>query len=211
MSKLNLLFGPHAKNKFAYVDLNGEAIYTFRRDELENPLLDAEFCEQWIKYLHRRLKCDVSYGGYMENRSFIWRNSYLGSPAIHLGVDVNCDCDSAIYCPVAFKVLEIVRDLDQNGGWGERLLVETRNGLVIFAHLAGAQAVLEVGKSYPGMTIIGFIAGSKYNGGWFPHLHLQGVRDISLMEGIDGYYTGSMKSGELSVDYPNPFKILDMK
>jgi len=213
--KISKLF-PHDGLIGEEIHLNSEAAFMFKFRDMHNPLLDPQFCYAWIKHLHKTKKINFSYGGYLENRNFLWRDSYLEpTKFIHLGVDVNYGQNCSVLCPVPFKVLEKFQDTDQNGGWGLRVLVETDRGFVIFAHLMNVTekdddiTEIEVGKSYEEGTCVGAIGMPHCNGGWFPHLHLQGIRDISLLKDLDGY----AKIGEenLHVDYPNPLDILGLK
>jgi hypothetical protein len=209
--KLNVLFPdavfePHVAEQ---VDLNLAAGLMFT-ERAANPLLDPQFCLDWVNHLARECKVDYTYGGYMENRSFMWRGSYLKPEAsIHLGIDVNMPFGSEVRCPIPFKVEDVFQDPDQNGGWGGRVLIRTEYGLVIFAHLCldglmyGEQ--MRVGDEHPANTALGWIDCSDDNGGWFPHLHLQGIKDIAQMEGIDGYAAYSPDLVDL---YPNPLPLL---
>lgn len=191
------------------INLNEIATKTFvHHYDSPNPLLDPQFCTAWVEHIHRNKNWEYSWGGYMEHRGVLWRHSYLERDKFnHLGVDVNYRVGAFVYCPVEFSVLDMHTDLDQDGGWGGRMLVTTRKDeLVIFAHLNLAN--LEYGKWYREMTIVGRIAPIESNGGWFPHLHIQGLRDVSLMENIDGY----AKDGDhLETDYPNPLPILGLR
>ena len=190
---------------FCELNLNAEALTTFVAFE-PNPLIDPIFCKHWVEHLHRKNGVKYSYGGYMENRRYLWRQTYLQPDrSIHLGIDINVPEFSLVLCPVPFTVLEIFSDTDQNGGWGQRVLVSTENGLVIFAHLYGCQ--LTVDEHYSSFSCIGSVAPSQFNGGWFPHLHIQGLRSTSLLTKLDGY---SHKYAEMEKDYPNPLTILGL-
>jgi hypothetical protein len=189
------------------LDLNECARVEFKNIE-PNPLLNPYRCEEWLAKLSFLNRIDFSYGGYMEDRSFLWRGSYLNpKKSIHLGVDVNfLKPGKSIYCPLNFIVKEIFHDTDQNGGWGDRVLVETENGLVIFAHLKAEKLV--IGQKYLKGSPVGVLASPHENGGWFTHLHLQGIKDLAQMNGIDGY---GEKSDLNEVNYPNPLKILEIE
>jgi hypothetical protein len=170
---------------------------------LDNPLADPDFCAEWVNYLSRRAGKIYSYGGYMENRSFLWRGTYLTpTNSIHLGIDVNFPMATPIVCPIEFELLEAFYDGDQNGGWGGRVLIKTKYGLVLFAHIVTALAGK---KYYRGNTIVGYVADKTNNGGWYPHLHIQGINDLRLMKNIDGY---SKMYKDIRKDYPNPLPLL---
>lgn len=202
--KLNSLFGYAPFVTLREINLNDEAERMFSGVG-DNPLLDPEFCSAWVEYLSKGT--DYTYGGYMEQREFLWRGSYLKPyQAIHLGVDINVPIYTPVYCPLKFVVREIFRDYDSQGGWGGRVLVETPNGLIIFAHINPEPLQLDK-ACYPPGTLIGRIANSETNGGWFPHLHLQGIDKIERMKNIDGY---GYSDPFLKDYYPNPLEILEL-
>jgi len=124
--------------------------------------------EQWINSIATSFGDNYTYGGYLEDRSYIWRDTYLKTEnCIHLGVDINITRPIGVVCPVPFKVVDIFDDTDQNGGWGRRVTVETDRGYVVFAHL-------EPGED----KMIGYLAPPERNGNWFTHLHIQGIKDL---------------------------------
>ncbi len=167
-------------------------------------MLDSIFCQAWVEHIARKNKVNHTYGGYLENRELLWRGSYLSpEKCIHLGIDFNVPAGTIVYCPVPFTVLDIFLDNDQNGGWGGRILVGTKKGLVIFAHID--LGYFEVDKEYPAQSFIGKVADSHSNGGWYPHLHVQGLRGSEQIKGLDGY---SHFYPEMREDYPNPLEFL---
>lgn len=88
-----MIFPTLAGKKFGYVSLNTEALnyvstsYDF---SLENEFLNPELCQQMVESVHKKYGVDFSYGGWMEDRSFLWRKSYLETRQtfIHLGSDL---------------------------------------------------------------------------------------------------------------------------
>lgn len=171
----------------------------------KNPLLDPNLCAVWVASLAAKKSVDYTYGGYMEDRSHLWRGHYMKrGHCVHYGVDLNVPAGTEVLCPVPFRVVEMFHNVDQLGGWGGRVTVETESGgIVVFAHVLLWHLV--VGEPYPHGTTVGWVAESKHNGGWYPHLHLQGLKSLDQLEGLDGYgrrYKGMEK------DYPNPLEIL---
>ncbi len=177
----------------------------------DNPFLNPAYCERFVQQLAEREGAKHTYGGYLEDRSFLWRDSYLTSQFgddgfVHLGVDVNVPESTPIYCPVPFRVVEMFCDRDQNGGWGGRVVVETNKGaLVVFAHLDLNPLPVDLGWNEPGDFPLGVVAPSCLNGGWFPHLHLQGLKSLDQLNGLDGYGPPRSKNAEL---YPEPLALL---
>jgi hypothetical protein len=193
---------------YGEINLNEEAKKTFG-GKGENPLTDQEFCTAWVKHLHKKMKLDYSYGGYMENRKDLWRDSYLKMMEnwVHVGVDINVPENSLVFCPIPFKVLRVEHDTDQNGGWGTKVTVRTKYGCVIFAHLYGVYVFEK--REYDANTCIGSVAPTKSNGGWFPHLHLQGISEgLSTCIISDGYVHRLHAN---SIDWPNPFPLLGIE
>lgn len=71
----------------------------------------------------------------------------------------------------------------------------------------GFQPALRVGHKFRRGDVISYVAAPGANGGWWPHLHLQGLRSLDLLCGLDGYGPPSADNREL---YPDPFGILGM-
>lgn len=207
---LHHIVGVSEKATWRQLSLNEYADADFgawmgKRQPKANPLLDPAFCGDWVTQLAKRKSVDYTWGGYMENRSTLWRGHYMKRGHFtHYGVDLNVPQGVEIYCPRPFAIHEVYHRADQCGGWGCRVVVETNRGLVVFAHLDLTEP-LHPGRSYPSGYRLGIVAGPGFNGGWYPHLHLQGLRSLDLLDGLDGYgkrYRGMEK------DYPNPIDIL---
>jgi hypothetical protein len=190
---------------FRELDLNDESLNTFFASA-PNPLTDKVFCGHWVEHLHRKHGVDYSYGGYLEDRSHLWRQTYLQpNAAIHLGIDINVPSGSLVFCPIPFKVLKVEYDLDQNGGWGTKVTIKTEYGCVIYAHLYRG-VMVTVGHEYDANSCIGAVGPMDDNGGWFPHLHLQGVSEgLSSTIIYDGY---AHRYPRMELDYPHPFPLL---
>jgi murein DD-endopeptidase MepM/ murein hydrolase activator NlpD len=151
-----------------------------------NPLLDAHYCEKWVRQLHRRYHADFSYGGWFEDRSTLWRGHYMARGSIyHLGIDFNVPENSRVHSPTVGKVAQVLHDTDLNGGWGGRLIIELKPRFrLVLAHL-GKVYVRDGEKVRPGQ-LLGSIGGPANNGNWYPpHLHVQLVR--GSFGKIDGY------------------------
>jgi hypothetical protein len=216
-TKLNLLFyfyemkyKNNSEKKAIEINLAEKAEETFHMLG-ENPLLDSEFCSDWLKFLLRKNNADYLYGGYMEDRYLLWKGSYLNiNESIHVGIDFYLSEYRRVYCPIPCIIEDIYEDKDQNGGWGGRITVRTEYGIVVFAHLRLFEKTfdLKVGKYYEAGKPLGDIGASYENGGWFPHLHLQGLKNIDQLNGLDGY---SGYKDNLIELYPNPLPLLGIK
>lgn len=182
------------------------------------PLLDPALCSRMVLDTHRALAVDWSFGGYLEDRTFLWRGSYLeqNNSFVHLGVDFNVPAETPVCCPVSGQVIRVDDDRDENGGWGPRVLVSLyppKAGVaLIFAHLGDVEVSpgLEV---RPG-TMLGTVGSPPSNGNWFPHLHVQAATMDFLTEvlatdiaRLDGYGRAS-ELVDLAKIYPDPFAFL---
>lgn len=206
---LRLICGISSMTRWRQINLDEYAQADFPvRTHKVNPLLDPSFCTDWVAKLAPSKSVDYTYGGYMEDRRHLWRGSYLNpARSIHYGVDLNvCHFGGEIHCPRPFRVIEMFHNADQQGGWGGRLTVETDRGIVIFAHIEFSM-FMKPGRSYKAGDVIGTSVSPSYsNGGWYPHLHLQGLRSLDqLTSELDGY---GRRYKEMEKDYPNPLDIL---
>ena len=214
-------FGP------LHLDLLAQAHKRFYEDEvipvlthqgvLSNPLLDPETCLAMIHEAQARLGIHHSYGGYFEDRSTLWRQSYLEHKQewIHLGVDFNVPVATKVAATWYGKVDWIDDDSPTPGGWGPRVIVRLRDypdTVLIFAHL-GAIFCKEGTLLKPG-DVFAEVGAPPNNGSWFPHLHVQAVdlsqykkNWLSLVHELDGY-TNRFSAGGAAVIFPDPMQFV---
>jgi hypothetical protein len=194
-----MLFPKLTGSRFGYVNLNicAEEYLTETgwKPGGRNPLVDAEACQRFVGLIHERLAIDFSYGGWLEKRDVLWRDSYLSAfhRFVHLGVDFNVPAGTAIASDLPLRVIVADDDNDQDGGWGKRVVAQVADLplWMIFAHLGDVAhfAKYEGARIHPGMTFAE-VGESKVNGGWFPHLHLQLIDRTwckTALADIDGY------------------------
>ncbi len=228
-SLISSLFGPVLSIKrWIEIDFN-ECAKSFRQSELvgENRLLDTSEQGKLINEVNRRADADHTWGGYLEDRSFLWRDSYLPKNKMtHLGIDFNVTEGTWVYMPISGEPVFAIHDKDQAGGWGGRIdfWLEEFGLYMILGHLGieaqsytpanGARLECPAKEQWLQRVVykgckLGIVADTPMNGGWFPHLHLQLVSKSEYEShknpmDIDGY-------GELTLNirarYPNP-KIL---
>ena len=57
----------------------------------KNPLINPDKCAHFIQWVHAKYQVTFSYGGYAEDRSTLWHDTYLDASKTyyHLGVDIN--------------------------------------------------------------------------------------------------------------------------
>lgn len=222
-AKLLSAFLPEYREARAtYVNLDREA-----RDRITNAdatqLSEASYCATFVNELHERLSVDASFGGYLEDRAFLWQGTYLGGSAktIHLGVDFNVPSGAVVTTPFSGTVIRIDNDHPERWGWGPRVCIESSptasnaletRSIFIFAHLAEVSA--RVGDTLECGAEIGIVGEPPFNGDWFPHLHVQQARgdlfDAYLKNDIwslDGYGDRD-RLATLSRDFPDPIDSL---
>jgi murein DD-endopeptidase MepM/ murein hydrolase activator NlpD len=180
-----------------------------------NPLLDPAICQRMVDEVHCRKGVDWSYGGYLEDRRRLWRGSYLSATGafLHLGVDFNVPQGTRIAAVEESTVVLVDEDGDRNGGWGSRVFLKPAalrrpGGVQIYAHLQNVR-VAPGARLMPG-TFFAEVGGPPDNGNWFPHLHIQGIREsyfhellVSRFEELDGYGLPGERT-LLRRDFPNP-------
>ncbi len=191
------LFPDLASDRWGKIDLN-EEIKKLNLSGEDNPALDPQWCTGQMKLLHQMHDIDYSYGGYLEDRSVLWRGHYHNKDAFcHLGIDYNVPTKSLVHLPEKGKLILAEQDPDQQGGWGGRSIFKIRNHYVIFAHMYRLHGL--VGSEFDAGEPIGEVAPLECNGNWFPHLHVQVMRGYD--RNVDGY--GPTYAG-MELDFLDP-------
>lgn len=148
--------------------------------------------------VHERLGIEFSYGGYLEDRSFLMRDHYQKVGwTWHLGIDYTVPAGTPVHIPMGATLASFTVDKDQDGGWGGKAVFKAQDHFLIFGHLNK----ITPKHSYEAGDLIGTIAPFESNGGWFPHLHVQAVRSYLNPHEVDGYarlYEG------IDLDFPRP-------
>lgn len=191
------LFPMLADKKWGHLNLDELA----RRDHKGciNPLLDPDKFQDWLEKIHAEHELDLSFGGYMEDRSWLWRDHYhQPGHAIHVGVDFNVKTNTLVSLPEDGEIVLLEADPDQYGGWGSRVVYRIRNQFVTFAHLGELYG--SAGEERMEGQPIGRVGSPQVNGGWYSHLHVQVQRAYEPWK--DGY---QRPNKDLVFDYPNPF------
>lgn len=211
MEILNKICGTSQKTKWLEINLEKESILANEAARKmgvktsENLFLVPRLCADWIKNIVDTKQANFSYGGLYEDRKNLWHGSYLKEEeSVHLGIDINIDANNPVYCPAPAVVEDVLLDEDQNGGWGERLVLKTSKGYVLFAHMILCPSIPYVGQQIKMGEQIGIVAPNWINGGWFPHLHLQGLKSLDLLKNLDGYGPARLDNAE---NYPNPLTL----
>lgn len=183
-----------------------------------NPLLDPVICQQMIADLHRMLDVDWTYGGWLEDRSALWHGSYIteADTPLHLGVDLNAPTGTPVAADVQLKVLRVDTDHPEPHGWGTRAIARVvgEQTALIFAHLRSVRCT--AGDEIAPGDVIAEVGAPAFNGGWYPHLHVQAVRVLgdvhclALLPYIDGY--GAAKDAAvLASRFPDPLNYVALR
>ncbi len=204
----------------AIVNLNTEAIEWLKKNSTGNdvnPLLNPETCDVFVRTIHKKLGVDFSYGGWLEDRSTLWKGSYLDQwkTYIHLGIDINAPAGTLIAASFDATVIKIDDDYPENGGWGTRIILKHANKpfYFIYAHL-DREIKNKVGDLILKDHILAKVGNAPYNGNWFPHLHVQciteqyfkEIEENNLWAELDGYgHADETKIDALRFPDPTPF------
>ncbi len=186
------------KNKsFGIINLNVEALKYLESIE-KGDLLDSNFCQKLVENSAKKLGVDFTYGGWLEDRSFLWKGSYLEKTEnfIHLGVDYNVPAGTKVFADYDMEVVHMENDFPLKHGWGQMLIGYTReaNTCILYGHLS-KNISWKVGDIISRGDMIGKVGDENENGFWFPHLHVQIITKVyfdevnseNAWEEFDGY------------------------
>lgn len=185
---------------WGHVDLNSFAIHMreiYDAATVASKCKDPYEFDKWVRFYHKLLGINYSYGGYLEDRKELWSGHYQEAlKAVHYGVDFTVPECTSVHIPTDGVLIDKYIDTDQDGGWGGRLTFRTAHGHLLFGHLK----ITNTKKNYTAGDLIGCIAPSDTNGGWWPHLHVQLMKEFT--KDVDGY--GAHYDG-VSKDYICPY------
>jgi len=171
------------------INLNEESKKT--NLDLSNPVV----CDNWLNNFHKSMNADYSYGGFLEDRTYIWRNraNEIKGSKIHLGIDYNVPAGSLVAMPQDGIVFHIMKDPRNNIGWGGRIIWKLNNSTyLLYGHLK-QDIKLKIGQICKKGEIVAIIGDINDNGYWFPHLHVQIMNQTFIdhyennLDEIDGY------------------------
>ena len=142
----------------------------------------------------------MSYGGFFEDRTRLWTGFEPDmARMVHLGVDINMlDPGQSVTAPDTCVVCHVMRDPTKFNGWGGRVLLRLRDDrhhkypFLLLGHLDSRKYLPNLGEELEKGQLIGVIGSFEWNGGWFPHLHIQQMSEKYVMgfedpSRIDGY------------------------
>ncbi len=218
-----MVFPGMRSKRYCYVDLDLEAqkwSKVMRYSSPANALLDPRVCQQMVDHVHHRHLVDFSFGGWLEDRSFLWRGSYLEleKKFVHLGVDLNVPAGTDVATSVAGEVVRVDDDYPEGHGWGPRVIVRCgfESVYIIYAHL-DRNVRCKVGDRLRSRDIFAQVGSPQLNGGWFAHLHVQvmteeyffEIANTGLWDTLDGY--GTMQDMNLNMHrFINPMRFIQL-
>lgn len=203
MADLKKALFPHLDGKWVEVKLNNEAVAVSK--SLAGcflNILDPAIQERLINTLHKRLKVDYSYGGYLENRYEMYKkfpSSGLSPDQFwHLGVDFHVPANTSVCMPVDGELIYSANTNDANGG---KLVFQVADVYLVFGHLG---EMVEEKRLYRKGEEVGRVGTYPENGNWFPHLHVQCCRKYDInTKGHSHDYEG------IEQDFPHPDILLN--
>lgn len=162
--------------------------------------------QEALDRLHAELGAP-SYGGWMEDREWMWTGSYMTPTKkfTHLGIDVYLPHDTPIQLPFPVTVLDTFYDKDDEVGWGGRLTVQRHSGspAIVLGHLQ--TDLPPVGTKLPAHGPFGKLATWPMNGNVFEHLHIQLIRP-ALLPTLDWRHLDGYGFRSQAADFPHPFE-----
>lgn len=214
---------------FREVDLNEEArIYLTELWVLAdgkwmqpNPLINADECDKFLQHVHHKYGTRFSYGGYGEDRSILWHDTYLDTLRAyhHLGIDINVPAWTRIVSPISGRVVVSDHDKDhptapQHHGWGNRLIITPDDSeyALILAHLSSDTRRV-VGTIITRWETLWTIWTPKQNGWWFEHFHIQAISRRKLEDIMRAWKLSELDGYAVSMDeetqtiYPSAFTV----
>lgn len=149
----------------------------------------------------------AAYGGWMEQREWMWSGSYMEAEKnfTHLGVDVYLHRGTSVQLPFPVRVLDTFYNKDDEVGWGGRITVQRDEShpAIVLGHLE--KHLPKVGTVISTGDPIGRLATWPMNGNVFEHLHIQLIRP-GLVPMIDWHELDGYGFPSDAADFPHPFR-----
>lgn len=216
-----MIFPKLVGKRFGYVNLNLEAQDWSKKnnlDESKNPLTNPEACQSFVEAVHKKYNIDFSYGGWMEDRSYIWRGWYLDQSQFftHFGIDLNVPVGTEVAADFEAEVVLVMDDYPLDGGWGPHMILKNleKDIYILYAHL-DKNILCKVGDKLSVGQVFARVGHAPENGNWFPHVHVQAIeknyfehlKNTNGWESFDGY--GSIKEVEANSKlHPDPLQYI---
>ena len=157
--------------------------------------------EKFIQFPNHTLEGMASYfqtldqskvyaGGYNEMRPMYQSPLFISIEEernLHIGYDIWLEAGTKIYAPLNSEVHSFAYN-DNGLDYGATIILKSLDDLfpfhLLFGHLSmDSIAGLQEGQKFDGGEELARIGNETENGGWFPHLHLQLIREIGDWKG----------------------------
>ena len=178
--------------------------------------IDTHNLEQLHGFIFNKIQQEgkkAGIGGYLERRSLYQKSEVFRSDSsnfrnIHLGVDIWCAENTAIYMPFDGEIHSF-KNNSAFGDYGPTIItkhkLQNESFHLLFGHLTiSSLSQLAVGKQISKGDLLAKLGTPKENVGWPPHLHFQVIID---MGNAFGDYPGVCSEKELDFYHnncPNP-------
>ena len=207
---------------FGYVNLDLLAREVEGHDQSSlSSFLNPDLCNTMLRAQHFKRGIAWSYGGLLEDRSTVWRGSYLEPEQkfVHLGIDFNAPEGTPIAADMPLTVFQVDTDHPTVGGWGTRVLAYTQlrdvSYVMLFAHLHRSLSLKRSDVIRKGETFarVGEMAN---NGQWYPHVHVQVMTADAYHyfeqnpDELDGYGKAADLHA-LARMFPDPLQFVNLK
>lgn len=160
----------------------------------QSPNCDEDYLKHFLQ------NNEFVYGGFMEKRNLYERSPLFkaesGFRNIHLGTDIWADAGTVLYAPFDLKIHSF-QDNNHFGDYGPTVILEGNKDypFILMGHLSREDLKLWSSKAeYKAGDVVGHFGEAEENGGWFPHVHLQVMRDL---QGKKGDFPGVYAEGAL--------------
>ena len=176
-------------------------------EDPDNPNADDTILEQCLT------EYTWAYGGFLEKRKLYERSAHFKEDNnfrnIHLGLDIWGETYQKIYAPFELEIHSFTNN-DKHGDYGPTVIFKGNEAFpyILCGHLTTANLELwESKKFYRKGEIIGHFGSRVENGGWYPHVHLQVMRD---MENYQGDYPGVWAESKINRMQDNLVNPIDL-
>lgn len=131
------------------------------------------------------------FGGFLEKRGFYTADQYTRGKQmardLHIGVDIWLPAGTPVYAPLDGKIHSFAYN-DKPLDYGGTIILEHEwKGMQFYAlygHVSkNSVQNLRAGTLIKKGTQIADLGSHKENGGWYPHLHLQVIKDLGRFSG----------------------------
>lgn len=184
----------------------------------KNPLMDPLVCQQMVDEFHASNGLAFSFGGYLEDRSTVWRDSYLTpkNTYLHLGVDYNAPIGTEVAIDHDAEVIFTMDDTPLIGGWGSHVMFKLSDApmYLLYGHL-DKNLRAEAGQKLSPGTVFATVGAPNVNGHWYSHVHVQALTPETFakfekdIDALDGYGLVAEKSS-LSTQFPDPAQFVSL-